>query len=53
VLKEGIPDTSMAMFHFTDEQRWAMVCRVMESSKENAEWSLVILTEVHKVRNSK
>lgn len=33
-LKVGIPDTPMAMFHFTDEQRWALVYRVMEFSKE-------------------
>ncbi len=35
VLKVGIPDTPMAMFHFTDEQRWALVYRVMEFSKGN------------------
>ncbi len=34
-LKAGIPDTPMAMFHFTDEERWALVYRVMEFSKEN------------------
>ncbi len=33
VLKKGIPDTPMAMFHFTDEQRWALVYRVMEFSR--------------------
>ena len=33
VLTKGIPDTPMAMFHFTDEQRWALVYRVMEFSK--------------------
>ena len=33
VLKTGIPDTPMAMFHFTDEQRWALVYRVMEFSR--------------------
>ena len=32
-LKIGIPDTPMAMFHFTDEQRWALVYRVMEFSQ--------------------
>jgi hypothetical protein len=32
-LKVGIPDTPMAMFHFTDEQRWALVYRVMEFSR--------------------
>ena len=32
-LKKGIPDTPMAMFHFTDEQRWALVYRVMEFSR--------------------
>jgi len=32
-LKKGIPDTPMAMFHFTDEQRWALVYRVMEFSQ--------------------
>ncbi len=35
VLKVGIPDTPMAMFHFTDEQRWALVYRVMEFSRGN------------------
>ena len=35
VLKVGIPDTPMAMFHFTDEQRWALVYRVMEFSQGN------------------
>ena len=35
VLVKGIPDTPMAMFHFTDEQRWALVYRVMEFSQEN------------------
>ena len=34
-LKVGIPDTPMAMFHFTDEQRWALVYRVMEFSQGN------------------
>ena len=33
VLKVGIPDTPMAMFSFTDEQRWALVYRVMEFSR--------------------
>jgi mono/diheme cytochrome c family protein len=33
VLKTGIPDTPMAMFDFSDEQRWALVYRVMEFSK--------------------
>ena len=33
VLKVGIPDTPMAMFHFTDEERWALVYRVMEFSQ--------------------
>jgi len=33
-LKVGIPDTPMAMFHFTDEQRWGLVYRVMEFSQE-------------------
>jgi len=32
-LKMGIPDTPMAMFHFTDEQLWALVYRVMEFSR--------------------
>jgi len=32
-LKVGIPDTPMAMFHFTDEERWALVYRVMEFSR--------------------
>jgi high-affinity iron transporter len=36
VLKMGLPDTPMAMFHFTDEQRWALVYRVMEFSQGNA-----------------
>jgi mono/diheme cytochrome c family protein len=35
VLKKGIPDTPMAMFHFTDEQRWALVYHVMEFSHGN------------------
>ncbi len=35
VLKVGIPDTPMAMFHFTDEERWGLVYRVMEFSREN------------------
>jgi high-affinity iron transporter len=35
VLKKGIPDTPMAMFRFTDEQRWALVYRVMEFSRGN------------------
>ncbi len=35
VLKVGLPDTPMAMFHFTDEQRWALVYRVMEFSQGN------------------
>jgi len=35
VLKVGIPDTPMAMFHFTDEERWALVYRVMEFSQGN------------------
>ena len=30
VLKAGIPDTPRAMFHFTDEQRWPLVFRVIE-----------------------
>ncbi len=34
VLKLGLPDTPMAMFHFTDEERWALVFRVMQFSKE-------------------
>ena len=34
VLKKGVPDTPMAMFHFTDEERWALVYWVMEFSKE-------------------
>lgn len=33
VLKNGIPDTPMAMFHFSDEERWGLVYRVMEFSK--------------------
>ena len=33
VLKVGLPDTPMAMFHFTDEQRWSLVYRVMEFSQ--------------------
>jgi mono/diheme cytochrome c family protein len=33
VLKTGIPDTPMAMFHFKDEQRWALVYRIMEFSR--------------------
>ncbi len=36
VLKTGLPDTPMAMFHFTDEQRWALVYRVMEFSQEHS-----------------
>ncbi len=36
VLKKGLPDTPMAMFHFTDEQRWALVYRVMEFSQGNS-----------------
>ena len=36
-LKKGIPDTPMAMFHFTDEQRWALVYRVMEFSRGEGE----------------
>ena len=34
VLKVGLPDTPMAMFHFTDEERWALVYRVRQFSKE-------------------
>jgi high-affinity iron transporter len=34
VLKVGLPDTPMAMFHFTDEERWALVYRVMQFGKE-------------------
>jgi mono/diheme cytochrome c family protein len=34
VLKKGLPDTPMAMFHFTDEERWTLVYRVMKFSKE-------------------
>jgi len=36
-LKKGIPDTPMAMFHFTDEQRWALVYRVMEFSQSGGQ----------------
>ena len=36
-LKKGIPDTPMAMFHFTDEQRWALVYRVMEFSQSEGQ----------------
>ena len=36
-LKKGIPDTPMAMFHFTDEQRWALVYRVMEFSRSQGQ----------------
>ncbi len=36
VLKKGLPDTPMAMFHFADEQRWALVYRVMEFSQGNS-----------------
>ncbi len=36
VLKIGIPDTPMAMFDFSDEERWALVYRVMEFSKDNS-----------------
>ncbi len=39
VLKTGLPDTPMAMFHFTDEQRWALVYRVMQFSQGNSEAS--------------
>jgi len=35
VLVKGIPDTPMAMFHFSDEERWVPVYRVMEFSKRN------------------
>ncbi len=34
VLKAGLPDTPMAMFHFTDEERWALVYAVMAFSRE-------------------
>ncbi len=37
VLKIGIPDTPMAMFNFSDEERWALVYRVMEFSKGNSQ----------------
>ncbi len=37
VLKIGIPDTPMAMFDFSDEERWALVYRVMEFSKGNSQ----------------
>ena len=34
VFKDGIPGTPMAMFHFANEECWALVYRVMEFSKE-------------------
>jgi mono/diheme cytochrome c family protein len=33
VLTKGIPDTPMAMFHFSNEERWALVYRTMEFSR--------------------
>ncbi len=35
VLKIGIPDTPMAMFHFSDDERWALVYRIIEFSRGN------------------
>ncbi len=37
VLKKGIPDTPMAMFHFTDEERWALGYRVLEFSQSEGQ----------------
>ena len=37
VLSKGLPDTPMAMFHFSDEERWALVYTVMEFSKEKSQ----------------
>jgi mono/diheme cytochrome c family protein len=35
-IANGVPDTAMAKFHYTDDERWALAYTILEFSKEKS-----------------